>query len=72
MIHSVQELIFVDKASDDKVDQSKERHKFSFGENAIHYTYDKYKECLRQEKSIAKHRWLNKLGVILALISKEC
>lgn len=67
MVHGVQELVLVNKAPKDEVDQSKKSHQLRSGENAVHYAYDEDEQCLRQGVSVAKHGWLNQLGKVCNL-----
>lgn len=64
MIHRVEELVFVDESSDDKVEQAKKQHKPGAWQDAVHDANDKDKQGLRKVEAITEDRWLDQFRVI--------
>ena len=64
MIHGVEQLVFVDKGSDDKVEQAKKQHKPGAWQDAVHDANDKDKHGLRKVETVTEDRWLDQFRVI--------
>ena len=59
VVHSVEELVFVDEGSDDEIQQAKEQHKPRARQDAIHDADDEYEYGLRKVEAVAKYGGLN-------------
>lgn len=67
VVHSVEELVFVDEGSDDEIQQAKEQDKPRAGQDAIHDADDEDEYGLGKVEAVAKYRRLNQFCVIYIL-----
>ena len=67
MVHGVEELVFVDKSSDDEIYQAKEQHKPGARQNAVHDANYEDKQGLRKIEAITENRRLDHFCVICDL-----
>lgn len=67
VVHSVEELVFVDEGSDDEIQQAKKKHKPRARQDAVHDADDEDEYGLRKVEAVAEHRGLNQFCVIYIL-----
>jgi hypothetical protein len=64
VIHCIEELIFVDEAAEDEVQQAEEQYEPRAWQDAIDDTDDEYEDALWKVEAIAEHWRLHKLCVV--------
>ncbi len=69
MVHSVEQLVFVDEASNEKVDQTEEKNQPRALQHAVHGADDKDEQCLWQIEAVTEDWWLDKLRIVWFKIS---
>lgn len=69
MVHGVEQLVFVDEASNDEVDQTEEEDQPRALKHAVHGADDENQECLWKVEAVTEDGWLNKLCVVWPNVS---
>ena len=64
MVHSVEELVLVNEAADEKIDEAEEEDEKRAGEDAVDGADDENEDSLWEEEAVRKHGRLNQLSVI--------
>lgn len=64
VIHCIEELIFVDEAADDEVQQAEEQYEPGAWQDAIDDADNEYEDALWKVEAIAKYWWLHELSVV--------
>ena len=69
MVHGVEQLVFVDEASNEEVDQTEEKDEPRALKDAVHSANDENQECLWKIEAVTENWWLNKLCIVWLNVS---
>ena len=64
VVHGVEELVFVDEAANEEVDEAEEEDEEGAGEDAVDGTDDEDQDRLGEEKAIRKHWRLYEFSIV--------